>query len=119
MNYVTSSINTYNVIKEIIIPGLSVLSTMTIGIFIAIVLKRREENSKIKSLLIDSYLEYLNRRTKFVEFETYLYILHILKHCCPIKQKEKEACFWASFFYRKFGVPTLSINDGQKYTFFQ
>ena len=72
-------ITTYQIIKDVIIPGLGVLSTITIGVVIAVILKRREENSKIKSILIDNYMEYLNKRSKFVEYESLIYTHEILK----------------------------------------
>ena len=71
-------ITTYQIIKEIIIPATGILTTMIIGIVIAVMLKRREEKAKIKSLLIDSYMEYLNKRGKFLEYESLHYIHDIL-----------------------------------------
>ncbi|MFA9371132.1 MAG: hypothetical protein ACERIH_05440 [Labilibaculum antarcticum] len=79
MNILNESLTIYQIFKDIIIPSLGVLSTLTIGIFIALILKRRDEKAKIKSLLIDNYMEYLNKRTCFVEYESLYYSYEILK----------------------------------------
>lgn len=60
----------YEVLKDIIIPFLGVLSTLVIGIVIANLLRNKEEKSKIKGLLIDHYMDYLSVRTKNIIFET-------------------------------------------------
>lgn len=79
MSSPTEPITTFQIFKDIVIPALGVISTITIGVVIAIILKKREEKSKIKSLLIDNYMEYLNKRTMFVEFESIFYTHDILK----------------------------------------
>lgn len=79
MNETAESITMYQIIKDIIIPGLGVIATIVIGVVLTIILKKREETAKIKSLLIDSYMEYLNRRTKFSEYESLHYIHELLK----------------------------------------
>lgn len=66
----TETIGWFEITKDIIIPFLSIAATITIGIIIAIALKKREEKSKIKQLLIDNYMDYLTARTKDVMYET-------------------------------------------------
>ena len=71
--------NWYEIIKDIVIPLLGVCSTIVIGIVIAIVLKRKEEKAKIKSLLIDSYMQFLNVKQKFFEHQVQTFYYQILK----------------------------------------
>lgn len=52
----------FEIIKDIIIPGLTLIATTSIGTFIAFILKNKEEKEKRKSILIDTYIEYLNTR---------------------------------------------------------
>ena len=59
----------YQITKDIIIPLLGVISTLTIGIIIANLLRKKEEKSKIKTMLIDHYMNYLEARTSNVIFE--------------------------------------------------
>jgi hypothetical protein len=66
----TEVIGWFEYTKDLIIPSLSVIATVVIGIFITIALKKREEKSKIKQLLIDNYMDYLTARTKDVVYET-------------------------------------------------
>ena len=66
----TENIGWFEITKDIVIPSLSILATVTIGIIITIALKKREEKSKIKQLLIDNYMDYLAARTKDVIYET-------------------------------------------------
>lgn len=72
----TQAINWFEIITKIIIPTLSIISTLTIGVIIATALKRKEERSKIKQLLIDNYMDYLsaknidtNNHINFVAYE--------------------------------------------------
>jgi hypothetical protein len=69
----------YDFMKDIGIPLLNFLATVTIGVIIASVLKRREEKAKIKSLLIDNYMQYLNRMLQFHKHESASFTLKILK----------------------------------------
>ena len=62
MNSTENPITWYEIFKDIIIPILSIITTLIIGIIIAIILKRREEKGKSKQLLVDTYMEYINRR---------------------------------------------------------
>ncbi|MDO6854123.1 hypothetical protein Q4599_11080 [Cellulophaga lytica] len=62
MENTDNSITWYQITTDIIIPILSILSTLIIGIIIAIILKRREEKGKSKQHLVDTYMEYVNRR---------------------------------------------------------
>lgn len=57
--------NWYDVTKDIIIPLLGVLATIVIGIVVAIFLRRKDEKAKIKSLLIDTYMDFLPKRQSF------------------------------------------------------
>jgi hypothetical protein len=59
MNNEIEPLTWYKITKDIIIPLLSILTTVTIGIIIAIILKRREEIKDKKKLLTESYMEYL------------------------------------------------------------
>lgn len=79
MGQTNQNMDWYQLFKDIVIPGLGVVSTIIIGIVIAIILKRREEKSKIKALLIDNYMLYLNKRSKFTAYESYNYAYEIFK----------------------------------------
>ena len=59
----------YEILKDIIIPLLGVVSTIVIGVVIAVLLKRKEEKAKVKSLLIDNYMLYLNKKVNFFSHE--------------------------------------------------
>lgn len=74
----TENIGWFEIFKDIVIPSLSIAATVTIGIVIAIALKKREEKSKIKQLLIDNYMDYLTARTKNVMYETEAMIYEVL-----------------------------------------
>jgi len=67
MQEIAPDVGIYEIIKDIIIPLLGVLSTIVIGVYIAIILKRKEEKTKVKSLLIDKYMEYLSKKNGFGE----------------------------------------------------
>lgn len=56
--------NWFAIVKDIIIPGLTLIATISIGTFIAFILKNREEKEKRKSILIDTYIDYLNIRAE-------------------------------------------------------
>ncbi|MCK0115332.1 hypothetical protein [Gelidibacter sp. F63206] len=62
MDNIENPITWYDITKDIIIPILSIVATLIIGIIIALILKRREEKGKYKQLLVDTYMEYINRR---------------------------------------------------------
>lgn len=66
----SGNIGWFEIVKDIVIPSVSILATVIIGIIITIALKKREEKSKIKQLLIDNYMDYLTARTKDVIYET-------------------------------------------------
>lgn len=83
----TENIGWFEITKDIIIPILSILATITIGIIIAIALKKREEKSKIKQLLIDNYMDYLSARTKDVIYETEAMCYEVLNEIL-IKQSQ-------------------------------
>lgn len=59
----------YEISKDIIIPLMGVVSTIVIGVIIAVLLKRKEEKAKVKSLLIDNYMLYLNKKVNFFSHE--------------------------------------------------
>jgi hypothetical protein len=59
----------YEISKDIVIPLLGVVSTIVIGVVIAVLLKRKEEKAKVKSLLIDNYMLYLNKKVNFFSHE--------------------------------------------------
>lgn len=59
----------YEISKDIVIPLLGVISTIVIGVVIAVLLKRKEEKAKVKALLIDNYMLYLNKKVKFFGHE--------------------------------------------------
>lgn len=83
----TENIGWFEIFKDIVIPSLSIAATVTIGIVIAIALKKREEKSKIKQLLIDNYMDYLTARTKNVMYETEAMIYEVLNEIL-IKRSE-------------------------------
>ena len=62
MDNTKNPITWYEITKDIIIPILSIVATLIIGIIIALILKRREEKGKSKQLLVDTYMDYINRR---------------------------------------------------------
>ena len=64
--------------KDILIPGLTLLSTILLGTIIAFILKNREENHKRKSLLIDTYMNYLDARIKHSESHLIHLFINIL-----------------------------------------
>lgn len=72
-------ITTYSVFKDIVIPSLSLIATIVIGVIIAISLKKREEKAKIKALLIDTYMEYLNKTMAFFNNEIDNFNVQLLK----------------------------------------
>jgi hypothetical protein len=72
-------ITIYGVFKDIIIPSLTLLSTIVIGTIIAISLKKREEKAKIKALLIDTYMEYLSKTMAFFNNEIDNFNVQVLK----------------------------------------
>lgn len=63
------NIGWYDITKDIIIPLLSVVTTIVVGTIIAYLLKNKEEKAKIKSLLIDNYMLYLNKKVQFFDHE--------------------------------------------------
>ncbi|RZL34839.1 MAG: hypothetical protein EOP00_30895 [Pedobacter sp.] len=69
MEDVQKQITWYEITKDIIIPFLGVISTIIIGVLIASVFRKRDEKIKTKQILIDTYMEYLNARSKNVAYE--------------------------------------------------
>jgi len=69
----------FEITKDIVIPSIALLATVILGTIIAILLKKREEKSKNKSLLIDNYMEFLNCRTNDVMNIIYFSIVETLK----------------------------------------
>lgn len=67
----------YGITKDVVIPLLSLLTTIILGTIIAVLLKRKEEKAKIKTLLIDNYMLYLNVKVKFFEYEMDTFIYEI------------------------------------------
>lgn len=70
MEDIKALITWYEITKDIVIPTLSIISTLIIGIIIAVILKKRDEKGKIKETLIETYMEYMNRRINKYSFET-------------------------------------------------
>lgn len=68
----------YEITKDIIIPLLGVISTLVIGIIIALFVKNKERKAKIKDLLIDHYMDYLAVRTDSIEHDINTTIINIL-----------------------------------------
>ena len=64
-----STIGWFEIIKDIVIPLLGIFSTLIIGIIIANLLRKREEKNKIKELLIDTYIQYLEARNNNIDFQ--------------------------------------------------
>ncbi|KGK29465.1 hypothetical protein [Cellulophaga sp. E6(2014)] len=62
MDNTKNPITWYEITKDIIIPILSIVATLIIGIIIALIFKRREEKGKSKQLLVETYMDYINRR---------------------------------------------------------
>jgi hypothetical protein len=92
----TTKITLYQFTKDILIPFLGVLSTIVIGIVIAFLLKSKEERAKIKALLIDNYMSYLEKLVQF--------------HGCENKTFRYQTCKELLLNYeRYFNRPT----DGQ------
>lgn len=69
----------YEILKDIIIPFLGVVSTIVIGVVIAVLLKRKEEKGKIKALLIENYMLYLNKKISFFSYELDNFIYQVYK----------------------------------------
>ncbi len=79
MPYTTTDITWYEITKDIIIPLLGVITTIVVGIIIAYLLKNKEEKAKIKTLLIDNYMLYLDKKMQFFEYEITSIKYQILK----------------------------------------
>lgn len=90
----TQNIGWFEIIKDIVIPSLSILATVTIGIIITIALKKREEKSKIKQLLIDNYMDYLAARTKNVNYETEAMCYEVLNEILIKKEEYLKSSNW-------------------------
>ncbi|WP_299556957.1 hypothetical protein [Seonamhaeicola sp.] len=78
MENTDNPIGWYEITKDIIIPLLGVISTLVIGIIIALIIKNKERKAKIKDILIDHYMDYLTVRTASVEYEINSIIKDIL-----------------------------------------
>lgn len=59
----------FEIVKDIVIPFLGIISTLIIGIVIANILRKKEERTKKKEMLIDSYMQYLEARNISIDFE--------------------------------------------------
>ena len=70
MQNTENPISWYEITKDIIIPILSIAATLIIGILIALILKRREEKGKSKQLLLDTYMDYINRRIHWYSYKS-------------------------------------------------
>ncbi len=69
MGDATTDLTLYDITKDIIIPLLGVITTIVLGTIIAYLLKSKEEKAKIKTLLIDNYMLYLDIKMHFFEHE--------------------------------------------------
>ncbi|MEX0995877.1 MAG: hypothetical protein WDZ45_02370 [Flavobacteriaceae bacterium] len=78
MENIDNPIGWYEITKDLIIPLLGVISTLVIGIIIALIIKDKERKAKIKDILIDHYMDYLTVRTANVEYEINATIKEIL-----------------------------------------
>ncbi len=78
MENTENPIGWYEITKDIIIPLLGVISTLVIGIIIALIIKNKERKAKVKDILIDHYMDYLTVRTSAVEYEINSTIKEIL-----------------------------------------
>jgi len=78
MENTDNPIGWYEITKDLIIPLLGVISTLVIGIIIALIIKDKERKAKIKDILIDHYMDYLTVRTANVEYEINATIKEIL-----------------------------------------
>jgi hypothetical protein len=63
MDNTAEAITWYTITRDIIIPLLGILTTITIGVVIAIILKRREEKTNKKQLLVDNFMDYFTTWT--------------------------------------------------------
>ena len=79
MTDTSQHIGWYEISKDIVIPLLGVVSTIVIGVVIAVLLKRKEEKAKVKSLLIDNYMLYLNKKVNFFSHELDSFTYRIYK----------------------------------------
>ncbi len=84
LQYLPNGITWYEFTKDIVIPFLGVVTTIVVGAIIAYLLKNKEEKAKIKTLLIDHYMLYLNHKLAFFEKElnsfTYRVFSDLLKN---------------------------------------
>lgn len=69
----------YDITKDIVIPFLGVITTIVVGTIIAYLLKNKEEKAKIKTLLIDNYMLYLDKKMQFFEHELMSFKYQIFK----------------------------------------
>jgi hypothetical protein len=76
---VPKDITWYDITKDLVIPLLGVLTTIGVGTIIAYLLKNKEEKAKIKTLLIDNYMLYLNKKVAFFDNELTSFKYQILK----------------------------------------
>lgn len=79
MNSTENTLTWYDITKDIVIPVLSIIVTLLIGVFIAVILKRKEEKGKNKQLLIETYMDYINRRISKYSYDcnVILYDLYV------------------------------------------
>lgn len=79
MPNIPKDITWYDITKDLIIPFLGVTTTIVVGIIIAYLLKNKEEKAKIKALLIDTYMLYLDKKMQFFENELTSFKYQIFK----------------------------------------
>ncbi|SEL42118.1 hypothetical protein SAMN04488505_102232 [Chitinophaga rupis] len=79
MPHTPKDITWYEITKDLIIPFLGVITTIVIGTIIAYLLKSKEEKAKIKTLLIDNYMLYLDKKMQFFEYELTSFKYQIFK----------------------------------------
>ena len=69
----------YDIAKDVIIPLLGLVTTIVVGTIIAYLLKNKEAKAKVKPLLIDTYMVYLNKKSRFFEHELTVFKYQIFK----------------------------------------
>jgi hypothetical protein len=74
-----TSMEWFEITTKVIIPLLGIISTTTIGIVIAIMLKRREERGRIKNLLIDNYLSFASSMKSYYAYAPLICAYRIFK----------------------------------------
>ncbi len=65
--------------KDIIIPTAGVVATLIVGIYIAIILKNREQKEQRKLLLIDTFWLFLEKKSNFTAYYIDSYVYNIFE----------------------------------------